>query len=59
MAGGGDVGETVRRMMRKLATHKVWSLFNMVGRRGKKSFKKTEMFKVIKSEYYTLYFSVF
>ncbi|XP_072018671.1 uncharacterized protein [Amphiura filiformis] len=47
MVGGGDTGETVRRMMRKVGTNNVWSQYNMVGRGGKRSFKATTVFKVI------------
>ncbi|XP_072041503.1 uncharacterized protein [Amphiura filiformis] len=50
MVGGGDTGETVRRMMRKVGTNNVWSQYNMVGRGGKRSFKATTVFKVIMSK---------
>lgn len=47
LIGGEDAGGTLRRMMRKLATHEVWSKYNRDGRKGKLSFKKTQLYQVV------------
>ncbi|XP_060786596.1 uncharacterized protein LOC132892239 [Neoarius graeffei] len=45
--GGHDVGDTIRRMMKKLGTFQLWSQFNMKGRKKKRSFEALPLNRVI------------
>ena len=51
LVGGSSVGDSVRRMMRKIGTNNMWSKFNMEGRHSKKAFKNTQIMRVITSMY--------
>ncbi|XP_030851176.1 uncharacterized protein LOC115928253 [Strongylocentrotus purpuratus] len=47
LVGGGDVNQTVRRVLKKLGTNSLWSHFNVLGRKGKRGMKTTAFFPVI------------
>ncbi|CAB4013322.1 Hypothetical predicted protein [Paramuricea clavata] len=44
---GHTCGDTVRRIMAKLGTNQLWSLFSFKGRKGKKSFKSLSLCNTI------------
>ncbi|CAB4020504.1 Hypothetical predicted protein, partial [Paramuricea clavata] len=44
---GHTCGDTVRRIMAKLGTNKLWSLFSFKGRKGKQAFKSLKLCNII------------
>ena len=49
--GGSTAAESVRIIIRKIATTSVWSKFSMMGQKGKKSMQDMMLLKVIVSKY--------
>ncbi|XP_041470152.1 uncharacterized protein LOC121419762 [Lytechinus variegatus] len=47
LIGGSKLSQTGRRVMQKLRTNHLWSKFNILGRKGKRSLKATKFFPVI------------
>lgn len=52
ITGGRKLTDTVRKIMRKLATNKVWSMVSFRGRKGKLPFAELRTCRIIFSEYY-------
>lgn len=50
LVGGSNPGDAVRRVMRALATNRVWSSYSLRGKRGKLSLIGTTLCKIIKRE---------
>jgi len=50
-AGGHKLKDTVRKMMRKLGSNKLWSKFSMTGRKGKQPFAEMPISRLIIREY--------
>jgi len=48
--GGSSLGDTVRRMLRKIGTPTLWSQYNLKGRKGKLPFAETALYKQMKSK---------
>ena len=48
---GADVGDSARRILAKIGSNNLWSLYSLKGRRGKIAFKGTAVCRVIKSKY--------
>ena len=49
--GGDVVGQTVRRILRKISTAGVWSEYSRVGKSGKCALTSLNLYAVIYSEY--------
>lgn len=50
-SGGQTVGDSVRRITRKIGTASLWSNFNMKGRKKKCSFEKLPLYNMIISRF--------
>jgi len=53
--GGSDLGDIVRRILRRLLDNTFLAQFSMQGFKGKKSFKKLFLCKVISGVYHCIY----
>ncbi len=47
---GHSLPESVRRIMAKLGTNKLWSVYSLKGRKGKSSFKDLAICKLVISK---------
>ena len=45
--GGADVGSSIRRMLRKVASFAVWSQYNSMGRGEKFAFNSLKLYRVL------------
>ncbi len=50
--GGNDVGDVVRRMMRRVMTNQLMAQFTVRGKTGKMKFSQQPLFRILISEYY-------
>ena len=51
-AGGHNLKETVRKIMRKLGDNGLWSQYSWTGRKGKEPFAKMAISRIIIREYF-------
>ncbi|XP_063442107.1 uncharacterized protein LOC134722417 [Mytilus trossulus] len=45
--GGNTVGDTVRKMMRRLGNNALWSLYSLKGKKEKEAFQTTALYRVV------------
>ena len=48
--GGTEVSDSVRRILEKVGTNALWSLYSFKGKKGKKSFEDLALCRVVISE---------
>ena len=58
MLGGQNVGATVRRMMSKVGTNKLWSQYSLKGKRQKLALHHLAIYKVLLSKLFLSSFSI-
>ncbi|KAL3885573.1 hypothetical protein ACJMK2_025624 [Sinanodonta woodiana] len=49
--GGSNLRDSVRRMMKRLGTKRLWSPYSFIGRKGKKAFQDILLCRVLISVY--------
>ncbi|KAL3886165.1 hypothetical protein ACJMK2_026174, partial [Sinanodonta woodiana] len=45
--GGSNLRDSVRRMMKRLGTKRLWSPYSFIGRKGKKAFQDILLCRVL------------